>query len=125
MFELFLRQRRADRVTTSLFNCRMEDDLLDAIDAKAADEGLNRSTWAREILGAAAIGGVTLQDLNALIEAKGNTGQSPHPERHLALQGMTGRQEEKKANCLHPVTGRKQLAFAVICGVCGSTVKRT
>jgi hypothetical protein len=114
-------------MATSLFNCRMEDDLIDAVDAAAEQEGLKKSTWAREVLGACAIGGVTLADLNALIKAKGLLAQSPHPERHLALQGMTGRtaEEQKTRGCLHPVPGRKQLAFSVICGVCGATVKKT
>lgn len=112
-------------MTTSLFNVRVDDDLSDAIEASAEASGLKKSAWAREVLGAVALGGVTLQDLNDLIKSKGLTDQSPHPERYLSLQGQTGRQESIVRRCIHPLTARKQLAFAQVCGLCGATVKKT
>lgn len=112
-------------MATSLFNVRVDDELSDAIEARAAELGLKKSAWAREVLGAVALGGVTLDDLNVLVERRGLTEQSPHPERHLALQGMLGRQDTIAKRCSHPLTARKQLAFSQICGVCGQTVKRT
>lgn len=112
-------------MATSLFNVRVDDDLSDAIDVCADEAGLKKSTWAREVLGAVALGGVTLADLNELIRKRGTMGQSPHPERHLGLQSQSGRMDDIQRRCLHPVTGRKQLAFSVMCGACGATVKRT
>jgi hypothetical protein len=112
-------------VATSLFNVRLEDELQDGIDARADEEGLKKSTWAREVLGAVVFGEITLEDLHALVQAKGTAGQSVHPDRHLALQGMTGRQDDVVRRCTHPATARKQMVFSVMCSLCGSTVKRT
>ena len=112
-------------MTTSLFNVRVDDDLSDAIDASAELAGLKKSAWAREVLGAVALGGVTLEDLNRLINSRGLGGLSPHPERHLTLQGATGRLDDTQRRCLHPSTARQQLAFSVMCRLCGGTVKRT
>lgn len=112
-------------MTTPLFNCRMDEDLQDAVEEAAEKEGLKKSAWGREVMAACAYGGVTLEDLAALVEAKGVTGKTVHPERHLALQGQVGRQTDKQARCVHPLPARKRMAFSVICGVCGVTVKRT
>lgn len=112
-------------MVTSLFNVRVDDDLADAIERCAADAELKKSTWAREVLGAVALGGVTLQDLHDLIKARGAGGQSPHPTRAIALQAQTGRMDDVQRRCSHPFTARKQLAFSVMCGICGVTVKRT
>lgn len=112
-------------MATSLFNFRVSDDLDLAIEESAKAAGVKKSMWAREVLGAVALGGVTLDDLAQLIALRGNSDQSPHPQRQLVLQGSTGRLDEAQRDCVHPVTGRKQLAFSVICSVCGATVKRT
>lgn len=112
-------------MATSLFNVRLEDELQDGLDARASVEGLKKSTFAREVLSAVVYGQVTLEDLHALVKAKGATGSTVHPDRHLALQGMTGRQDEVARKCTHPVTARKQMVFSVMCSVCGATVKRT
>jgi hypothetical protein len=110
---------------TSLFNCRMEDELLDAIEESAQREGLKKSMWAREVMGAVALGGVTLAQLHELIKANGLHDQSPHPAKHLTLQGQTGRTEEIARKCAHPLPARRQLAFRQICSLCGQTVKRS
>lgn len=109
---------------TSLFNCRMEDDLLDAIEEAATKAGLKKSMWAREVMGAVALGGVSLEQLHELIKANGLHDQSPHPDKHLTLQGQTGRTEEIARKCVHPTPARRQLAFRQICTLCGQTVKR-
>ena len=112
-------------MTSNMFNFRVDDDLDDAIVAAAKKLGVNRSVWAREILGAVALGGVTMEDLTLLVEAKGNAGESPHPERFLTLQAQIGRKYAATQKCIHPVTGRKRMPFTIICGVCGDVVKRT
>lgn len=99
--------------------------MLDAIDVAAEKEGLKKSTWGREVLGACAIGGVTLEDLHALVKAKGLADQSPHPGRQLPLQAQPGQMPVELRNCKHPLTARKQLAFSQLCTVCKQTVKRT
>lgn len=110
---------------SQLFNFRVDDDLDEAIKGAAEAAGLKRSVWAREVLGAVAIGGVTMDELADLVESRGLSGQSPHPERFLALQGQVGRRYAAEQACLHPVSGHKRMAFTVICGVCGGVVKRT
>ena len=111
-------------MATSLFNVRLEDELQDAVDARSSEEGLKKSTWAREVLGAIAYGGVTLEELHGFVQEK-TEGKNLHPDRHLALQGQTGRQDETARRCVHPVTARKQMVFSVMCSLCGATVKRT
>ena len=110
---------------SQLFNFRVDDDLEEAIKEAAEAAGVKRSVWAREVLGAVAIGGVTLHELADIVEARGTGGGSPHPERFLALQGQVGRRHAVEQACIHPVTGRKRLPFTIVCGVCGGVVKRT
>lgn len=112
-------------MTSNMFNFRVDDDLWDACVQAADTLGVNKSVWAREILGAVALGGVTMEDLTALVAAKGLAGETPHPERFLTLQGQTGRKDQAARACLHPVTGWKRMPFTVVCGVCGDVVKRT
>lgn len=111
-------------MSTSLFNVRLDDDLIDDIEARAAEVGVKKSVWAREVLAACAQGGVTMEDLKKLMELRGTTG-SPHPARHLTLQGTTGRiAEGVTGRCIHPRAGRIQLAFSQRCGVCGAELKK-
>jgi hypothetical protein len=114
-------------MTTSMFNFRVEGEMLVAIEAAADAAGLAKSTWAREILGAVAIGGVTMEDLRLLVEARqeGRPVVSPHPVRHLALQGPPGRRDQVARSCVHPESGWKRLPFSIVCGVCGDTVRKT
>lgn len=111
-------------MTTKLFNVRVPDGLRDAIDDAAEKEDLTPSVWAREIFAAMTMGGVTLDDLKRLVDAAGR-GEviEPHPKRMLALQGLTGRQERVKAECIHPSTAIKHLPFTDVCGLCSSVVK--
>lgn len=110
---------------TSLFNVRLDDDLLDAIEALADAMGVKKSVWAREVLGAVAIGGVTMEQLTALVAANGLAGESPHPERFLTIQSQTARRETMSRACAHPLTARQRMPFTIICGACGEVVKRT
>lgn len=110
---------------TTLFNVRVDDDLEDAIIAAANAMGVKKSVWAREVLGAVALGGVTMDELAELVRLKGLQGESPHPDRFLTIQAQTARRRTLGANCIHPLTARKQMPFTVVCGLCGETVKRT
>lgn len=110
---------------SQLFNFRVDDDLNTAIEEAADGAGIKKSVWAREVLGAVALGGVTLVQLADLIEGNGTGALSPHPARFLTLQGQTGRRYATEQACLHPVTAYKRLPFTVICGLCGGVVKRT
>ena len=112
-------------MATSLFNVRVDDELEDAIIACAEAMGVKKSVWAREVLGAVALGGVTMEQLTLLVAANGESAQSPHPERFLTLQAQTARRELLSKTCLHPLTARKRMPFTVLCGVCGEVVKRT
>lgn len=107
-----------------LFNVRVDETLLDAIEEAAGSAGLRKSVWAREVLGAVALGGVTLDMLRQLVDTIGLEPTSPHPARYLPLQGQTGRSEKAQARCKHPVTAIKRLPFTDVCGLCGATVKR-
>lgn len=105
---------------TVLFNVRVAAGLLDAIENAAAEAGLKKSVWAREVLAAVAVGGVTLEDLRDLVQV-GSV--SPHPARYLALQGQSGRSEGRRAVCSHPSTAIQALPFTDLCRLCGATVK--
>jgi hypothetical protein len=110
---------------TEMFNVRVDDTLLDAIEASAASVGLKKSVWAREVLGAVALGGVTLDDLTALVASRNGSEVSPHPARYLAVQKIQGRTDVAARGCKHPVTARQRLPFTEVCGVCKTVVKRT
>lgn len=112
-------------MTTSMFNVRVDDTLLDAIEDAAERVGLRKSVWAREVLGAVALGGVTLDDLTVLVQQRNGSGTSPHPERYLAVQSLQGRTDRVVKACTHPLTARQQLPFTIVCGLCGTVVKRT
>lgn len=105
-----------------LFNVRISPDLDEAIVAAHTKEGVTKSLWAREVLGAVALGGVTLEELRVLVSRKADV-LSPHPVRHLSLQGQTGRKEAAVAVCSHPATAIKRLPFTDLCGLCGTTVR--
>lgn len=107
-----------------MFNFRVDDDLDDAIQECADGMGVKKSVWAREILGAVAYGGVTMEQLADLVAANQMQGNSPHPVRFLTVQGQVGR-ADRKPDCLHPLTARKRMPFTIICGVCKTVVKRT
>lgn len=110
---------------TQLFNVRVTPELFDAIEDAAAAEGLRKSVWAREVLGAIAMGGVTLAQLRALLDADpASVGVTPHPSRYLALQGQNARSDKLQAQCSHPSTAVRKLPFTDVCGVCGATLRR-
>lgn len=108
-----------------LFNVRVSDELDLAITEAAEAVGVKKSVYAREVLAAVVLGGVTLEELRAIVVRNGRQDESPHPERYLSLQIQEGRRTSVEQGCLHPVHARKQLTFTVVCGVCGATVKRT
>ena len=113
-------------MTTSMFNVRLDDPLMDAVEAAAESSGLKKSVWAREVFGAVALGGVTLEELADLVAKHGGThGQTPHPARYLALQHLQGRRGTTVKGCLHPEHLKKRLPFTVVCGVCGEVLKKT
>lgn len=112
-------------MTTSLFNFRVDDDLLDATEAYADALGVKKSVLAREILGAVILGGVTMEQLTALVAANGRSGETPHPQRFLTIQAQTARRQTLSRGCAHPVTAFKRMPFTIMCGVCGEVVKRT
>lgn len=112
-------------MATSLLNVRMEDEMQDLIEARADEMGVKKSVWVREILGAVVLGGVTMEQLNALVAANGKQGESPHPERFLTIQAQTARRETMARDCAHPLTARRRMPFTVLCGLCGTVVKRT
>jgi hypothetical protein len=112
-------------MATSLFNVRVDDELEDAIIRCAAEMGVKKSVWAREVLGAVALGGVTMEQLTLLVASNGEQAQSPHPERFLTLQAQTARREHLSRSCSHPLPARKQMPFTVVCSLCGDVVKRT
>ena len=107
-----------------LFNFRVSDEMDDAITREAERVGVKKSVYAREIIAAVVLGGVTLAELKTIVDRNGKADESPHPERYLTLQIQEGRRASVEQGCLHPVTARKQLTFTVICGLCGATVKR-
>lgn len=112
-------------MATSLFNVRMEDELIDTIEGLSRDLGVKKSVWAREVLGVVALGGVTMEQLTALVAANGKAGESPHPERFLTIQAQTARRETMSRDCVHPLTARRRMPFTVLCSSCGAVVKRT
>jgi predicted transcriptional regulator len=112
-------------MATSLFNIRVDDDLQDAIDACAKALGVKKSVWAREVLGAVALGGVTMEQLTLLVASNGEQAKSPHPERFLTIQAQTARRELLSKTCSHPLPARKHMPFTVVCSLCGDVVKRT
>jgi hypothetical protein len=109
---------------TNMFNFRVDDDMDIAIEESAGAAGLKKSVWAREVLGAVALGGVTLEQLADLVQANGKQGESPHPERFLTVQGQVGR-KDRNPDCIHPLTARKRMPFTIICGICKTVVKHT
>ena len=109
-------------MSTVMFNVRVDESMMDAIEDAAEAAGVRKSVWAREVLAAGALGGVTLEELRVIV-ARQEGSISPHPERYLPLQGQTGRSERRQASCTHPVTAKKQLPFIDVCGLCGATVK--
>lgn len=111
-------------MATQLFNMKVDDELAEAIEKAAADSGLRKSVWAREVLASVALGGVTLEQLRELVDRAGLVGADPHPARYLPLQGQTGRSIKKQASCKHPVTAIRQLPFTDVCSLCGATVRR-
>lgn len=118
--------RDGGRLVTKMFNVRVDETLGDAIDAAAEGSGLKKSVWAREVLGAVALGGVTLDDLTRIVAERGvGAGLTPHPARYLALGHLQGRREPVVRGCVHPETARKHLPFSVVCGLCGEVLKKT
>lgn len=107
-------------MATVLFNVRVDETMMEAIEAAAEDAGLKKSTWAREVLGAVALGGVTLEQLAALVEGD----VSPHPKRMIPLQGRIGRRENLVRKCTHPPTAWQELPFTTVCKVCGDVLRR-
>lgn len=112
-------------MTTSLFNFRADDELHDAVEAMADQLGVKKSVLAREILGAVVLGGVTMEQLTAIVAENGLSSETPHPQRFLTIQAQTARRQTLSRGCIHPVTAYKRMPFTVICGVCGEVVKRT
>lgn len=110
-------------MTMSVFNFRIDDDLDDAITATVEREGLRKSMWAREVLGAVALGGVTLDQLRELVEANGRRDQKPHPAR-FSVQPIQPRQETGLGRCRHPKTAIKNLVFTDVCTVCDQVVRQ-
>lgn len=102
---------------SSMFNCRVEPELLAAIEKAAAEHGIRKSVWAREVLAAAASG---LFDPMAV---RGDGQVSPHPARFLALQAGEASRAKANGDCVHPVTAIKELPFTDLCGVCGVVVR--
>lgn len=103
---------------TKMFNVRVEDDLLAAIESKAAETGVTKSVWAREVLASVAYG------LIELTEVKSNGESGPHPARFLALQSVTSASRKMTGACLHPVSAYVELPFTTVCRVCGAVVRQ-
>lgn len=111
-------------MATAMFNVRVDVELFDAIEDAAAREGVTKSVWAREVMGAVAIGGVTLRDLGGIMDGRKVVNVSPHPARQIVLGGVTGRTEKVAEGCAHPLSAVKQLPFTDVCGLCGYVLRR-
>lgn len=95
-------------MAATVLSVRFDDNVLVLIDRAARSMGKSRSTWAREVLVAAATGGAEIQ---------------PHPARALQIQAKSGG-EPVAIGCTHPLTARKKEPFRETCGVCGREVKK-
>ncbi len=122
-----------------MFNVRLDDDLFDDVVDAAKAEGLDRSTWTREILGAVVYGKVTLDDLRTLVEQRtAQTEPAPEPSpqgfspvgrvrrvqpatRRLAVQGVVRQQVRTSGErkCLHPEASIRRLPMSRLCLACG------
>ena len=106
-----------------VFTVKMPQELVAAIEGEAERAGMRKSAWVREVLGAVALGGVSMRDIAALAGAQ--KGVSPHPDRHLPVQMRPGRTDRLRRECQHPVTALVRLPFSVVCRGCGDTGRST
>jgi len=95
-----------------LLNVRLPQTTIDAVAALAEKEGRTTSAVVRELL--------------ELAVAAGGLGPFRRTSVELRLQ-HTGMPmgERLAAVCAHPTPAHKRHAFTVVCGLCGTVVKRT
>lgn len=105
-------------MTTKMFNVRIEDELWETIDKAAADVGVTRSVWAREVLAAAAYGLIRLTDVQ-----RDATLPGPHPARFLALQATQAARADTDGACVHPPGAIRELPFTDVCSLCSAVVR--
>lgn len=113
-------------MTTRMFNVRVERDLEDAIEKAAADAGLRKSVWAREVLAVVALGGVPLSSLSQLVTGLDRPAGTPgpHPARFIALQSSQRLRYARSGACIHPPQALRVLPFTDVCGLCGTVVRQ-
>lgn len=105
----------------SMVNVRMAPALIAEIDAASArSTAASRSSWAKDVLLAAARSGLPLDRIAELLTPPQPTRRTRPTDEPPAL----GETRQLTGDCLHPIHRRKRYPSRDVCGACGSTLLR-
>ena len=108
---------------SEVLNVRVGEGFKELAVRAAARDHLLPSPWAKEVLMAVVAAGVTLPELQRLLESR----QEVDPAVMVAqvrVSGELGRSEHLTGRCLHPVHLRERLPTHDRCGGCGRRMDR-
>jgi hypothetical protein len=105
--------------TQSMVNVRMAAPLIAEIDEAAArSTATSRSSWAKDVLLAAARSGLPLDRITELLAP-------PKPARHVADSPTAlGETRHLTGDCLHPIHLRRRYLTRDVCAGCNKPVAR-